>query len=159
MEHFKKEHFVEFPIYIHKYLYIQNVPSKKGHVSPSSFFIIQLLAISYMLTFHAPLTKSKPLKIYGHPLYIFIYISLICLLIRCRFGFFHVVNNHYSRWLMYAVGGSSHPTIYSQGNRFKAPNLVNCKEVGHTFTLKHYKASPFMMWMARITPLPDGSDP
>lgn len=90
---------------------------------------------------------------------IYLYIFLICLLIRCRFGFFHVVNNHYSRWLMYAVGGSSHPTIYSQGNRFKAPNLVNCKEVGHTFTLKHYKPSPFMMWMARITPLPDGSDP
>ncbi|XP_022928644.1 pectate lyase-like [Cucurbita moschata] len=40
---------------------------------------------------------------------------------RCRWGFFHVVNNDYTHWLMYAIGGSQHPTIISQGNRFIAP--------------------------------------
>lgn len=39
---------------------------------------------------------------------------------RCRWGFFHVVNNDYAQWEMYAIGGSAHPTIISQGNRFKA---------------------------------------
>ncbi|XP_047950843.1 probable pectate lyase P59 [Salvia hispanica] len=39
---------------------------------------------------------------------------------RCRFGYFHVVNNDYTHWKMYAIGGSSHPTIISQGNRFVA---------------------------------------
>lgn len=48
---------------------------------------------------------------------------------RCRWGFVHVINNYYSRWEMYAIGGSSNPTILSQGNRFKAPNNVNAKEV------------------------------
>ncbi|RWR87985.1 Pectate lyase/Amb allergen [Cinnamomum micranthum f. kanehirae] len=55
--------------------------------------------------------------------------GLVQRLPRCRFGFCHVVNNHYSRWLMYAVGGSAHPTILSQGNRFNAPNLRFSKEV------------------------------
>lgn len=41
---------------------------------------------------------------------------------RCRWGFFHVVNNDYSHWQLYAIGGSAHPTIISQGNRFKASN-------------------------------------
>ncbi|KAI9075215.1 hypothetical protein K1719_042824 [Acacia pycnantha] len=41
---------------------------------------------------------------------------------RCRYGFFHVVNNDYTHWIMYAIGGSSAPTILSQGNRFIAPN-------------------------------------
>ncbi|KAM6594110.1 hypothetical protein CsatA_001813 [Cannabis sativa] len=48
---------------------------------------------------------------------------------RCRWGFIHVVNNDYTHWLMYAVGGSQHPTIISQGNRFIAPQDINCKEV------------------------------
>lgn len=48
---------------------------------------------------------------------------------RCRWGFFHVVNNDYTHWLMYAIGGSSHPTIVSQGNRFVAPPNPNAKEV------------------------------
>ncbi|KAL0461649.1 UNVERIFIED_CONTAM: putative pectate lyase P59 [Sesamum latifolium] len=39
---------------------------------------------------------------------------------RCRYGFFHVVNNDYTHWKMYAIGGSSHPTIISQGNRYIA---------------------------------------
>ncbi|GAB4839958.1 Probable pectate lyase P59 [Ancistrocladus abbreviatus] len=48
---------------------------------------------------------------------------------RCRFGFFHVVNNDYTHWLMYAIGGSMNPTIISQGNRFIAPPDVRAKEV------------------------------
>ncbi|KAJ9168487.1 hypothetical protein P3X46_020004, partial [Hevea brasiliensis] len=48
---------------------------------------------------------------------------------RCRWGFFHVVNNDYTHWKMYAIGGSMHPTIISQGNRFIAPNDLALKEV------------------------------
>ncbi|XP_073130024.1 pectate lyase-like [Henckelia pumila] len=48
---------------------------------------------------------------------------------RCRWGFFHVVNNDYSHWEMYAIGGSAHPTILSQGNRFRASNGPFTKEV------------------------------
>ncbi|KAF2301740.1 hypothetical protein GH714_028864 [Hevea brasiliensis] len=45
-------------------------------------------------------------------------------------GTFHVVNNDYSHWEMYAIGGSAAPTINSQGNRFLAPNDRFNKEVG-----------------------------
>lgn len=48
---------------------------------------------------------------------------------RCRWGFFHVVNNDYTHWLMYAIGGSQQPTIISQGNRFIAPHDINAKQV------------------------------
>lgn len=48
---------------------------------------------------------------------------------RCRWGFVHVVNNDYTHWEMYAIGGSSHPTIISQGNRFIAPPNQAAKEV------------------------------
>ncbi|CAL9059252.1 unnamed protein product [Musa banksii] len=50
---------------------------------------------------------------------------------RCRWGFFHVVNNDYTHWMMYAVGGSQHPTIISQGNRFVGPPIQFAKEVTH----------------------------
>jgi pectate lyase len=40
---------------------------------------------------------------------------------RCRYGYIHVVNNDYTHWNMYAIGGSQHPTIISQGNRYIAP--------------------------------------
>ncbi|XP_042467268.1 pectate lyase-like [Zingiber officinale] len=50
---------------------------------------------------------------------------------RCRWGFFHVVNNDYTHWLMYAIGGSTHPTIISQGNRFVGPPNDAAKEVTH----------------------------
>jgi len=50
---------------------------------------------------------------------------------RCRWGFVHVVNNDYTHWLMYAIGGSAGPTILSQGNRFIAPNDLAAKEVTH----------------------------
>ncbi|XP_028796884.1 probable pectate lyase 5 [Neltuma alba] len=48
---------------------------------------------------------------------------------RCRHGYFHVVNNDYTQWGMYAIGGSANPTIYSQGNRFLASNDGSLKEV------------------------------
>ncbi|KAL2500222.1 putative pectate lyase 11 [Abeliophyllum distichum] len=48
---------------------------------------------------------------------------------RCRHGYFHVVNNDYTHWEMYAIGGSASPTINSQGNRFLAPNEGFRKEV------------------------------
>lgn len=48
---------------------------------------------------------------------------------RCRHGYFHVVNNDYMQWEMYAIGGSASPTINSQGNRFLAPENPDSKEV------------------------------
>ncbi|CAA3031837.1 probable pectate lyase 8 [Olea europaea subsp. europaea] len=48
---------------------------------------------------------------------------------RCRHGYFHVVNNDYTQWEMYAIGGSANPTINSQGNRFLAPANPFAKEV------------------------------
>lgn len=48
---------------------------------------------------------------------------------RCRFGHFHVLNNDYTEWGMYAIGGSANPTILSQGNRFKASTNRFAKEV------------------------------
>ncbi|KAK9069349.1 hypothetical protein SSX86_011252 [Deinandra increscens subsp. villosa] len=50
---------------------------------------------------------------------------------RCRHGYFHVVNNDYTHWEMYAIGGSADPTINSQGNRYLAPINPNAKEVTH----------------------------
>ncbi|KAK9665282.1 hypothetical protein RND81_14G102300 [Saponaria officinalis] len=48
---------------------------------------------------------------------------------RCRFGYFHVVNNHYTHWVTYAIGGSANPTIYSQGNRFLVTDTQSSKTV------------------------------
>lgn len=48
---------------------------------------------------------------------------------RCRHGYFHVVNNDYTHWEMYAIGGSANPTINSQGNRYLAPTNRFAKEV------------------------------
>ncbi|KAH7691860.1 Pectate lyase protein [Dioscorea alata] len=50
-------------------------------------------------------------------------------LIRCRHGYFHVVNNDYTHWEMYAIGGSANLTINSQGNRYLAPTNPFAKEV------------------------------
>ncbi|KAL3655416.1 hypothetical protein CASFOL_001202 [Castilleja foliolosa] len=48
---------------------------------------------------------------------------------RCRHGYFHVVNNDYTHWRIYAIGGSANPTIFSQGNRFTALDSLDDKEV------------------------------
>ncbi|KAK4789674.1 hypothetical protein SAY86_016978 [Trapa natans] len=63
---------------------------------------------------------------------------------RCRWGFFHVVNNDYTHWMMYAIGGSKHPTIISQGNRFIAPPLINPKANAQQVTKREY--SPESVW-------------
>ncbi|KAL0700921.1 hypothetical protein Bca4012_057043 [Brassica carinata] len=59
---------------------------------------------------------------------------------RCRHGYFHVVNNDYTHWQMYAIGGSAAPTINSQGNRFLAPNDHVFKEV------TKYEDAPQSKW-------------
>lgn len=41
-----------------------------------------------------------------------------------------MVNNDYTHWEMYAIGGSASPTINSQGNRYLAPVNPFAKEVG-----------------------------
>ncbi|XP_071723430.1 probable pectate lyase 5 [Rutidosis leptorrhynchoides] len=48
---------------------------------------------------------------------------------RCRRGYIHVVNNDFTAWEMYAIGGSANPTINSQGNRYTAPTNPDAKEV------------------------------
>ncbi|XP_010550068.1 PREDICTED: probable pectate lyase 19 [Tarenaya hassleriana] len=49
---------------------------------------------------------------------------------RVRWGFVHVVNNDYTHWELYAIGGSQSPTILSHGNRFIAPpHIPQYKEV------------------------------
>ncbi|KAA8518698.1 hypothetical protein F0562_016528 [Nyssa sinensis] len=48
---------------------------------------------------------------------------------RCRRGYVHVVNNDFTMWEMYAIGGSGNPTINSQGNRYTAPSNPYAKEV------------------------------
>ncbi|OWM85796.1 hypothetical protein CDL15_Pgr012046 [Punica granatum] len=48
---------------------------------------------------------------------------------RCRHGYFHIVNNVYTGWEMYAIGGSANPTINSQGNVFIASDNEHLKEV------------------------------
>ncbi|CAM8959632.1 unnamed protein product [Rhodiola kirilowii] len=48
---------------------------------------------------------------------------------RCRRGYIHVVNNDFTQWEMYAIGGSGNPTINSQGNRYIAPFDGNAKQV------------------------------
>ena len=40
-----------------------------------------------------------------------------------------MVNNDYTHWEMYAIGGSADPTINSQGNRYNAPVNRFAKEV------------------------------
>ena len=56
-------------------------------------------------------------------------LKLLTQICRCRWGFFHVVNNDYTHWLMYAIGGSNAPTIISQGNRYIAPPNMAAKVV------------------------------
>ncbi|CDP04431.1 unnamed protein product [Coffea canephora] len=48
---------------------------------------------------------------------------------RVRVGYAHVANNFYEPWLFYAIGGSSNPTILSEGNYFIAPNRTDTKQV------------------------------
>lgn len=56
---------------------------------------------------------------------------------RIRRGYVHVVNNDFTHWQMYAIGGSANPTINSQGNRYTAPDDPNLKEVNSFFFVSH----------------------
>jgi pectate lyase len=56
-------------------------------------------------------------------------VGLVQRMPRCRRGYIHVVNNDFTAWEMYAIGGSANPTINSQGNRYTAPADYNAKEV------------------------------
>lgn len=62
---------------------------------------------------------------------------------RCRLGYIHVVNNDFTQWEMYAIGGSANPTINSQGNRYTAPVDPNAKEVFLVFKKCIFK---FYFW-------------
>jgi len=72
---------------------------------------------------------------------------------RIRYGFVHCVNNDYTHWEMYAIGGSQNPTIISEGNRFIGPNnkmlgndLINSKEI----TKREYtEESEWKIWQWR----------
>ena len=57
---------------------------------------------------------------------------------RCRRGYIHVVNNDFTAWEMYAIGGSASPTINSQGNRYTAPTDDNAKEVSLLWIISHF---------------------
>ncbi|KAK7386950.1 hypothetical protein VNO78_27347 [Psophocarpus tetragonolobus] len=48
---------------------------------------------------------------------------------RVRYGFVHSVNNDYTHWEMYAIGGNQNPTIISEGNRFTGPDILFAKEI------------------------------
>jgi pectate lyase len=48
---------------------------------------------------------------------------------RVRRGFVHLVNNDYTHWMMYAIGGSHNATIISQGNRYVAPDNIGAKVI------------------------------
>ncbi|KAH1055370.1 hypothetical protein J1N35_033435 [Gossypium stocksii] len=56
-------------------------------------------------------------------------VGLVQRMPRCRRGYIHVVNNDFTSWQMYAIGGSGNPTINSQGNRYSAPADPSAKEV------------------------------
>ncbi|KAJ8766110.1 hypothetical protein K2173_020626 [Erythroxylum novogranatense] len=56
-------------------------------------------------------------------------VGLVQRMPRCRSGYIHVVNNDFTHWEMYAIGGSANPTINSQGNRYTAPANPSAKEV------------------------------
>uniref|UniRef100_A0A7N0ULP4 Pectate lyase n=1 Tax=Kalanchoe fedtschenkoi TaxID=63787 RepID=A0A7N0ULP4_KALFE len=63
---------------------------------------------------------------------------------RVRFGYAHVANNRYNEWLMYAVGGSANPTIFSEGNYFAAPANPYLKQV-----TKRETSGPWKSWKWR----------
>ncbi|CAL0309095.1 unnamed protein product [Lupinus luteus] len=65
--------------------------------------------------------------------------ALVQRLPRLRFGYAHVVNNHYEEWIMYAIGGSADPTILSEGNYFIAPNDYTAKQVTKRETTAKWK--------------------
>lgn len=49
-----------------------------------------------------------------------------------------MANNRYDKWIMYAIGGSADPTIFSEGNYFIASDKSNSKEVLYCILLVIY---------------------
>uniref|UniRef100_A0A0E0HSX5 Pectate lyase domain-containing protein n=1 Tax=Oryza nivara TaxID=4536 RepID=A0A0E0HSX5_ORYNI len=78
--------------------------------------LIDVIAKSTGVTMHLQLPPHQPQR---HQ----------ALQLQCRWGYFHVVNNDYTHWLMYAIGGSKNPTIISQGNRYTAPPNLTAKQI------------------------------
>ncbi|XP_010270461.1 PREDICTED: probable pectate lyase 12 [Nelumbo nucifera] len=48
---------------------------------------------------------------------------------RCRRGYIHFVNNDFTQWLKYAIGGSANTTINSQDNCYIVLSNPDAKEV------------------------------
>ncbi|XP_059624568.1 pectate lyase-like [Cornus florida] len=57
---------------------------------------------------------------------------------RVRYGFVHIVNNDYTHWESYALGGSSNPIIISQGNRYIANPNFKVNENPYLVTHRDY---------------------
>jgi len=72
---------------------------------------------------------------------------------RCRQGTFHIVNNNYQGWGMYAIGGSENPTIFSEGNRFFAPDARFKKEVNFVLALTFLRSIAFSSKQVAFHPL------
>ena len=60
---------------------------------------------------------------------------------RVRHGYAHVANNLYLGWEVYAIGGSSNPSIKSDHNLFVAPKGKS-KEVKFLYAPLKYKITP-----------------
>lgn len=58
------------------------------------------------------------------------------------------MNNDYTHWEMYAIGGSQDPTFISQGNRFNAPRVTNPKHNATEVTKREYTPeSEWKSWL------------
>ncbi|KAL8131745.1 putative pectate lyase 22 [Apium graveolens] len=76
---------------------------------------------------------------------------------RCRHGYFHIVNNVYTAWKMYAVGGSASPTINSQGNLFIASDDNFAKEVTKRDNTKGYEEWKDWNWRSEGDVMQNGA--
>lgn len=65
---------------------------------------------------------------------------------RARYGLVHVANNNYDQWNIYAIGGSSNPTILSEGNSFTAPSESYKKEVTKRIGCEQTSACANWVW-------------
>lgn len=72
----------------------------------------------------------------------------------CRFGFFHVLNNDYTHWQMYAIGGNQNPIIFSQGNRLITRDDNNAKAVTER---EDEPYSEYKDWVCLTSSLPRNS--
>ncbi|KAE8713717.1 putative pectate lyase 21 [Hibiscus syriacus] len=66
--------------------------------------------------------------------------------LNIRHGYFHIVNNVYVGWEMYAIGGGANPTINSQGNVFIASDNSYAKEASFSNPNVTKRESSFDDW-------------